>query len=140
MGFQMDAYYLSHLVWCGNIYLFASESLHLQTMVSELTAALHRWCLSWKPSSLLWMAAGSDAEVSTTLTAFELPYKRVEAMEILGVMFDQSGRTTQSVEHRLVIAERCYFVHRRSLRANAGVVERIKAWAAAPQASASFRL
>ena len=68
-GFQLDSHFVSHLIWCDNIFLFASQQDQLRQMTAELTDAIVQYGFTWKPSSLMCMAAGSAVGQVMDLTA-----------------------------------------------------------------------
>ena len=52
---------VNHLIWCDNVWLIATNRHQLETMILEITDAIHKGGFRWKPSSLQTMAVG-DAQ------------------------------------------------------------------------------
>ena len=59
LGFVLDNVIFNHATWAVNIILAASDIETFQVMTQQLTEAIYKVDLSWKPSSLEMLAGGS---------------------------------------------------------------------------------
>ena len=85
-----DACLVSHAVWADNIFLFATSTVMMQTMVAELCACISQAELDWKPSSLEFLCAGTLSNETSHAISIEqsgstLVYKQVPQMHVLGL-------------------------------------------------------
>ena len=141
-GFPLDddsQEMLSHVTWADNVYLVASDAQSLQIMAQQLTDSIYRYGLSWKPSSLEFLAGNGAGDFLTDLYV-EVPHqapmviKKVTELVALGVSLDAHGGTEHSMEHRLAQGQACYWSTVSAFHGTAGVAEKLGAWVAAPVA------
>ena len=52
LGYDMEYYLLTHMIWADNIFIFAASPRQLQIMTQELTHDIYSIGLQWKRSSL----------------------------------------------------------------------------------------
>jgi hypothetical protein len=105
---------LTHLIWCDNVWLFASNKAEMCTMIAELTEAIHAGGFRWKPTSLQVMAGGdATAEDLSDVSCFDadgsvLRFSCVDHMIVLGEYIDSEASTLPSLSYRLSKAEANY--------------------------------
>ena len=93
-------------------------------MAQMTTDALYKHRLQWKLKSLecLHSLCSQPLEFSVRepLTNTQMQVKTVETMLVLGVLMDQSGSITTTLQHRQEGAGRCYHKYRNLLCNSAG--------------------
>ena len=52
LGYNMEFYWLTHMIWADNIFIFAATPRQMQIMSQELTNEIYSIGLQWKRSSL----------------------------------------------------------------------------------------
>ena len=84
-------------------------------MVQQLTFAINEACFKWKSDSLEIMIIGECANdnpfrvLSVGAGDFEMFYKPIQEMWLLGSLLDARGRTFVSVSARFRVASKHYF-------------------------------
>ena len=147
MGFQMDGgsdgeELFHHVTWFDNIFLVASDVDTFAAMAQQLTDCMYSVGFQWKSSSLEILTGGtmihSPVQVSIHTQGHEIMhFKQVEQLLTLGVMLDGGGSTIASLEHRLERGEACFWANAKAFRSRGKQIEKLKAWSAAPLASAA---
>ena len=106
---------ISHILWADNIWLFSNCMFDMQTMVQQLTFAIHQSYFRWKVDSLEYMVISisdnSDQCLRIEQEGVDLDYKEVEQMWVLGTLMTPQGGTPTSVHARIRIASKQYFKH-----------------------------
>ena len=119
LGFQVKSSQrgvkiISHAIWADNIILFAADADMMTTMTQELTDAVAKGSLQWKPSSLQLLAGGTLAEkdiprISVQQTGERLDYEKVDRLVLLGELLDATGTVETSRAYRQSIADALYY-------------------------------
>eukprot|EP00933_Yihiella_yeosuensis_P028749 TRINITY_DN2257_c0_g1_i1.p1 TRINITY_DN2257_c0_g1~~TRINITY_DN2257_c0_g1_i1.p1 ORF type:complete len:740 (-),score=46.39 TRINITY_DN2257_c0_g1_i1:86-2305(-) len=118
--FENETTLINHAVWADDVYLLSTSWEMSRKMLTELTAALHRKHLKWKPSSLQILAnpatmslPGYAATLDLNVDGFSYSWQVVDTLIALGIALDYRGSTETSMTHRITLA-RQHFRDRRS--------------------------
>ena len=98
---------LTHFIWADNVWLLASSSTMLKSMISSLTSTLNAKKLVWKSNDLKLLTtscsgvAGFELETihenfqSTTMKVHD-----VQELTVLGTLLTEKGSTIDTMEFR----------------------------------------
>ena len=104
IGFKLEGKQINNLIWADNIFLFARNPTELQIMIDDITEALGRVGLRWKPDSPVILATRNFDEYNTQLytdihnTPQFIPL--ATQTNVLGEMMDNRGNTNIAQLHR----------------------------------------
>ena len=137
MGFSLghsttDFRIITHAVWADNVVVFASDSVALQQMLSELAQAIAEGRFRWKPSSLeVLQSSGTEdnskAEFAVQQCGETLVYNHVSRLALLGDIFDHTGSTELSRAHRQGIVDAIFYKHKQLFQHPGPMCPRLKA-------------
>ena len=96
------------LVWADNIIVCSQDVGKLKDMMAAITRAFYRQGMFWKPKSWKHVCSNSLAgkELSWTFNGEHFFSEELPAMEMLGVMLDNSASTDTMLSHRMQAADR----------------------------------
>ena len=122
-GFPLEeGSYVQLMIWAGNLYIFATSRCMLSQMMQELTVAINKVKLAWKPGSLMYLENDfCDKSVGYVDLQFSTAGLGVEAMrevahfETLGSKVDARATVRCALEHRLLLALKHWFARRSEL-------------------------
>ena len=113
IGFKLEGKQINNLIWADNIFLFARNPTELQIMIDDITEALGRVGLRWKPDSPVILATRNFDEYNTQLytdihnTPQFIPL--ATQTNVLGEMMDNRGNTNISQLLRQSQAEKVFW-------------------------------
>ena len=108
-----QGFFLTHLVWADNIYLYGSSRSQLMCMIEMVTDAIWARRLRWKPGSLeVLTTTGDTGTFKVKQGNDDLDIQIVDQMKVLGGIVDCRGCTMGRMNHRLAVAERRFWAER----------------------------
>lgn len=119
-GYSLEHFWLTHLIWADNIYLFASSEFTLHQMVWDVTDVLERAGLRWKKKSLEILAT-LDLERPFRISVADDEFGGRQSMIVpekdeiiaLGCKVNRKGSSMAAAEHRISIAEKKYWASKK---------------------------
>ena len=70
MGFKLEDRQINHIIWADNIFILARTPLEMQLMMDDVTEALNRVGLRWKPGSPVLIATKNYNGYNTQIYNF----------------------------------------------------------------------
>ena len=119
LGYNMEFYWLTHMIWADNIFIFAASPQQMQIMSRELTNEIYSIGLQWERSSLETMCTRKmDTPLQLQIPdqvfgGFEF-WKVVQKDEViaLGCKINTSGSSEVALEYRCKVAEQQFWASR----------------------------
>ena len=127
-GFTIDdKHFITHAIWCDNVWLFGKSVVECKEMADQVTSALYAHGFKWKPTSLECLNSlcsdVCDFHLEEPIAGSQLLVQCVENMTVLGVLLDSSGSTSATIQHRQAAAGRCFHKYAKLLQNPLGGVQ-----------------